>query len=360
MSSTADLRARLSAALPDPRQAVRVTVGSLAAFAAYRLLHLQQGYWAVFTVVIVMQGSIGSTLGAATDRLIGTFAGAVLGGLAAWAAPRTALGTALALALVIAATVLIATARPRFKVAPVTAAILILTQRPGLSEHSYVIDRVLEIALGGFIGVATTALVFPARSRVLLVARIGDVLGQMRTILLDIADRLDGAEPSPAAPTHAAMRSAVTAIEQAMQDAERERSSGLAGHSIPAPIPRTLWRVRNDIVLIGRALDTPLPEPSAAELAPAACALLRAEAGRIERCAAALRKSGTPASEDAKVLAEQFRRALERLRHARPDQALQFDEAARVFGLSFALEQLHRDVTDLSARIDELTSAAER
>ena len=41
---------------------VRVTVGCLIAFTIYHLFNLPQGYWAVFTVVIVMQGSIGGTL----------------------------------------------------------------------------------------------------------------------------------------------------------------------------------------------------------------------------------------------------------------------------------------------------------
>lgn len=53
------------------------------AYAAYKALGLPQGYWAVFTVMIVMQGSIGGTLGAATERMMGTLAGALVGGLAA-------------------------------------------------------------------------------------------------------------------------------------------------------------------------------------------------------------------------------------------------------------------------------------
>ena len=68
---------------PELRQTLRVTVAAGAAFVAYKLLNLQQGYWAIFTVLIVMQGSIGGTLGAATERMIGTLAGAVLGGIAA-------------------------------------------------------------------------------------------------------------------------------------------------------------------------------------------------------------------------------------------------------------------------------------
>lgn len=51
------------------------------AYAAYKL-DLKQGYWAMFPVLIVKQGSIG-TLGAAFDRLLGTLVGAGLGALGA-------------------------------------------------------------------------------------------------------------------------------------------------------------------------------------------------------------------------------------------------------------------------------------
>ena len=79
---------------PELRQTLRVTIATGAAYVAYKLLGLQQGYWAVFTVLIVMQGSIGGTLGAATERMIGTLAGAVLGGLAPSGSPACGRATA--------------------------------------------------------------------------------------------------------------------------------------------------------------------------------------------------------------------------------------------------------------------------
>jgi uncharacterized membrane protein YccC len=82
---TLDLRpsALIKANADSLRQTVRVIVATAAAFATYKTLGLHEGYWAVFTVLIVMQASIGGTLGAATDRLLGTLLGAVLGGIGA-------------------------------------------------------------------------------------------------------------------------------------------------------------------------------------------------------------------------------------------------------------------------------------
>lgn len=113
MSSIADrIREFLTRRASELRQTVRVTIGVGAAYAAYKALGLPQGYWAVFTVIIVMQGSIGGTLGAATERMIGTLAGAIFGGLAAAFHSNTSLGIGIALVLVTCVTVWGAAVRP--------------------------------------------------------------------------------------------------------------------------------------------------------------------------------------------------------------------------------------------------------
>ena len=57
------------------RFAVRVAVAGAASFALAEALGLAQGYWAVFTSVIVTQASVGGSLKATVDRLTGTLGG---------------------------------------------------------------------------------------------------------------------------------------------------------------------------------------------------------------------------------------------------------------------------------------------
>ncbi len=166
---------------PELRQTLRVTVAAAAAFVAYKLLNLQQGYWAIFTVLIVMQGSIGGTLGAATERMIGTLAGAVLGGIAAALHDDSPYKLGTALVIVTGLGVWGASLRPQLKVAPVTAAIMLLSAPPGVPVHTFVLDRIIEIALGGVIGVLATVLIFPARSHGVVITRSVDVLRRIRT-----------------------------------------------------------------------------------------------------------------------------------------------------------------------------------
>jgi uncharacterized membrane protein YccC len=59
--------------------ALRVMIACLGAYGLSLTLGLQHGFWSVFTALIVMQASVGATLGAAIDRLVGTVAGAILG-----------------------------------------------------------------------------------------------------------------------------------------------------------------------------------------------------------------------------------------------------------------------------------------
>ncbi len=355
-SPAAWLRGLAARQASDLRQAVRVTIAVAAAYAAYKLLDLQQGYWAVFTVLIVMQGSIGSTLGAAIDRLIGTMGGAVLGGLAVAMHTGTTLSLGIVLVLVTALATLAAGIRPQLRIAAVTAAILLLTAPPDIHATGFVIDRIIEITLGGVIAVLATVLIFPARSHALVVARSAMVLDRIQKLLISQAEAIEHGQALAPSPDHFALRQSLNAVEQAMKDAERERASHLADHDIPPAIPRALWRVRNDLVAIGATLNEPLPAKVAATLGPAAAALLRAEASLAANSSSALRAAKTVERGDGHASRLAFANMFDELRQAGVMRVLDFDAAGRVFGLGFTMERLHRDLSDLADRVDEIAT----
>lgn len=356
MPLAARLRSFIKRRASDLRQAVRVTVAVAAAYAAYKILDLQQGYWAVFTVLIVMQGSIGGTLGAAIDRMIGTIGGAFFGGFAVAMHTGTPLSLGIVLVLVTALATLAAGIRPQLRTASVTAAILLLTAPPDVHATSFVIDRIVEITIGGVIGVLATVLIFPARSHALVVARSAVVLDRVQKLLISEAEAIERGEALVPSPEHFALRQALGTVEQAMKDADRERASYLADHAIPSAIPRSLWRVRNDLVAIGATLNEPLPEKIAVGLGPAAAALLRAEASLAGHCAVALRATKAVERGDGHLARLAFANTFDELRQTGIMRTLDFDAAGRVFGLGFTLERLHRDLSDLADRIDEIAT----
>jgi hypothetical protein len=339
---------------PELRQTLRVAVATAAAFVAYKLLDLQQGYWAIFTVLIVMQGSIGGTLGAATERMIGTLLGAILGGVATAFHDGTSFNLGIWLVVVTSLGVWGAAVRPQFKVAPVTAAIMLLSAPPGVSVHTFVLDRIIEIALGGAIGVLATVFIFPARSRGVVITRSVAVLQRIQNLLLSEAGAIERGEALPPSNEHPNLREALTSVEQAMKDADRERASRLATHAIPPSIPRTLWRIRNDLVHVGSVLNKPLPEAIISSLAPAAANLLRAEAAFVGHCATGLNDGTAVTRDNVSAVYLAFTEAFDKLRQAGITRTLDFDAAGRVFGLAFTLERLHRDLGDLADRINEI------
>ena len=110
------------------RLAVRVAVGGVASFAVAHYLGLPQGYWAVFTAVIVTQASIGGSLKATIDRFIGTLGGAIYGAVVAMVIPhQEPAGLGLALALALLPLGFVSAIDARFRVAPVTAVIVLLS-----------------------------------------------------------------------------------------------------------------------------------------------------------------------------------------------------------------------------------------
>jgi uncharacterized membrane protein YccC len=338
----------------EARQTVRVMAGTVLAFAIYHAFNLPQGYWAVFTVVIVMQASIGGTLAASIDRTKGTALGAVVGAVAAWLHPRTPIGLGAAMTLAVGITAFAAALRPSLKVAPVTAVIMLISPAGSdlgpLASAAY---RVVEIVIGGVIGVLGTLLIFPARSNEVVVAKIQAVLDLMAQVIEGYADDLSGAA---AAAAHDAIqlriRTLLAAIETGMADADRERSSRLGEHRLSDALPRTLWRVRNDGVTVSRAL-APLPDRVSAAIGLATSALMRAEAAFMRRCGEALMRGALADRSGRDEALAAFEGAMGDLRRSRMTHDLDFDTVGHLFGLAFALESLHRNLSDLGDRVDE-------
>src|ERR1700757_1743763 len=67
-----------------------MTVAGLLAYLLAEMFALPQGYWAVFSAIIVIQASVGGSVKATIDRVIGTIGGAVAGGTGGFIAPRAA------------------------------------------------------------------------------------------------------------------------------------------------------------------------------------------------------------------------------------------------------------------------------
>src|SRR5690606_16117585 len=109
-----------------------------------------------------------------------------------------------------------------------TAVIMLVAHPAGLEPLTAAVYRVGEIFLGGFIGVAATALIFPAHAHAAVVARLTTVLAELEAVAGSHARHLSiGGGEAAAHPMLSATRVTLGEIQTAMGEADRENASRL-------------------------------------------------------------------------------------------------------------------------------------
>ena len=335
-----------------------MTVAGLLALALEEVLGLSRGYWAVLTAVIVTQASVGGSIKATVDRLIGTVSGALWGGLIAIAIPHTSPAAGLlAVGLALAPLTLMSALSPSFRIAPVTAMILLLT--PAVAHAGVLtsaIDRILEIILGSVIGLVCSLVVLPARAGHLVAeaaASTAALLAELLRLELAAPDQMPSGVRIQTLQDQT--RAALSRMETVVGEAKHERRTYLATPLDPAPLLRTLLRLRHDLVMLRRALTEPLPPGDiVGRLQPRLNALGQVCGDFLLDAGAALR-GGRPAPDMAVAQAalDAYSDEVDGLRRDHLTRDLPSDAVERLFTLGFALDQLGRDLGDLSARAAE-------
>lgn len=352
----------LAAHRAELRQCVRMTVAGLIALALEEMLGLSRGYWAVLTAVIVTQASVGGSIKATVDRLIGTVSGALWGGVIAISIPHTSpMAGLVAVGLALAPLTLMSALSPSFRIAPVTAMILLLTPavaQAGILTSAF--DRILEIILGSVIGLVCSLVVLPARASS-LVAEAGAATAALLAELL----RLELAAPDQMASgvriqtLQDQTRAALGRMEAVVGEARHERRTYLATPLDPAPLLRTLLRLRHDLVMLRRAMTEPLPAGDiAARLQPRLDAIAQVCGDFLLGAGTALRGGAhAPDIAAAHGVLDAYSDEVDGLRRDHLTHDLPSDAVERLFTLGFALDQLGRDLDDLAARAAERAGA---
>lgn len=336
----------------DLRHAIRVAVACATTYAIMRIFNIPGGQWAVFTTIIVIQTNIGGTIGQAVERLIGTMVGAAAGAVAVYAEETTQADTVLVLTIMVAAVAFAAASRPTLRAAPLTAVIMLVAHPLGLDPATAALYRIGEIFLGGVIGVAATLLIFPAHAHAAVVSKLSTVLSELEGVLaVHRAALAVGGAGASAVEQLVATRATLSAMQTAMGEADRENASRLGDSLHSEATLRTAWRVRNDLVALGRTLDDPLPVEG---MIKAGDAVLLAYGVFLAGCRASLGKNGPRPDRVAFAKAHaDFQDAVQALRAAGVMRGIPFDDLAQAFGFVFAVESLYSNLSDLADRLQE-------
>jgi uncharacterized membrane protein YccC len=330
----------------------RMTTAALLSLALAQLLNVPLALWTVLTAVIVTQMSVGGSLKATFDYLLGTIAGAFYAGAVGVLVPHgdeiTLLGP---LAIAVAPLALLAAIKPSFAVAPMTAVMVLLAPTiTHLDPTASAFYRFSEVALGGITGLAVSLLIWPARAHVLAIEAAASMLALMAQVLSQLSAGFTR-RPDPMAVQRIqdSVDHAFARLDIVGTEAQRERITYLVARPDLGPLSRTLRRLRHDLALIGRTAAVPLPEALQPQLGPPLADVIKTAADYLRASSAALvtRQVPSPLGPVADA-ADRYAAAMAALRREGLMRNLPDEAAERIFALGFALEQLKQNFGDLN------------
>ncbi|SDQ22995.1 FUSC family protein [Brevundimonas sp. 374] len=312
----------------EVRAALQMAVGAMAALYLATWLNLPHPYWSVISAIVVIQASVGGgVLTVASDRAIGTATGALAGAVFAFLRPPGLESMALSIAVSAGLLAFLAAGRPWLKVAPVTATIVIAGGTGAEGPASLALDRVMEILVGSGVGVLAILALFPRHAR-----QSFKLQAREAAVLLALVSKAVPEDASEISRRHADLKRRLDALGQAAKNVidlpgpQRETADRAA-------LVRAFWRVRSDIVILGRGFQA---EGAGARL--------------------------DPWSQDAERAVEQLT-ALSQGRAAQPmgaiDQSLALSMAVEgddvaLGAAAIGVAHMHRDLDDLAARFADL------
>jgi uncharacterized membrane protein YccC len=341
----------------------RVTASALIAYALAEWLHMRLPLWAVLTAIILTQMSVGRSLKATIDYLMGTVGGAIYGGLVGVLVGHDSEVALLAgLALAVGPLALIAAIRQSLTAAPITAAIVLLV--PTITHATPIasaVDRVLEVALGAVVGLAVSFALFPSSAAGLTIEAAARTLDRLADALAAlIAGLKGGLDVDALHRIQDGIGEGMTQLNGVCAEAERERAVRITTAPDTGPLRRTLLRLRHDVVMIGRAAVAPLPEVLQTRLGPlteVAAAIdnfLRASA------VALLARRSPPGLDRVESSLDSYAAAVAAVRNDGLTRSLPGEVTENFFALGFALEQMRHNLRDLHRCVTEWAQPAGR
>jgi hypothetical protein len=331
--------------------AIRLAVAAVAAYAIARALHLMLPLWAVLTSLIVTQMSVGRSLKATRDYMLGTIGGAIYGGAIAMLIPHSGEGGLLALlVLVVAPPAFIGAINPSLSAATVTAVIVLLV--PVMNHANPLdstIDRLFEVAVGAVTGLVVSFLVLPSRAIGQIRVNAAHILELVAAAFAELLAGLTrGLDNDALHRIQDGLGIALSNLHAMGLEAERERAAYLSSGPDTGPLLRTIQRRRHDVVIIGRASVVPLPANVQARLARPLANVSKAIVDYMRAAAASLRAgSGTVDMAPVDAALQDYSTEVNAIRSEGLIRGLPVDVAERFFALGFSLEQMRQNLRDL-------------
>lgn len=344
--------------------ALRVTLSAIAALVIAQVLSIPLPLWTVLTAVIVTQMSVGRSIKASADYLIGTVGGAIYGGAVAIVFPHDSEWALLAvLFIAVAPLALFAATRANMNVVPITAIIVLLVPTITHTTPFYsAVFRVVEVGVGAVVGLLVSFIVLPSRAHPQMRqagARTLELMARVLSVLL--GSRSGGIDDNELHRLQDGIGQALNDLNTMGAEAERERRARLSREAETGPLRRTLLRLRHDLVIVGRAVGEAMPEEIRQRIQPRLDAVAATASDYMKASAAALLVREGPASlEPFEQALAAYGTEIAAMRQEGVTRGLPGETAERFFAMGFALEQVHRNFRDLERVVTEWGPHAEK
>ncbi|WP_160936170.1 FUSC family protein [Teichococcus coralli] len=330
------------------RFTLQTVAAVLVSYGLAKALGLPDASWAVFSALFVIQGSIGGTVTAAADRVLGACLGASLALACIFAIGLGEWRTVASLVAGISVMGIVAGIWPRFSYGLVPVAILVLA--PGIEVVEDALLKVIAIALGSGAGALSSLLVLPQRAHLAAQRQLGHAVADCGALLSACMTKMLTRDAPDLSAAHARISDALAQAGKMARQSHPWLRRGSPPHR-PAEILRQVERLWYTLAMVDRLSGQPLSERAGAFLAePVHDAAREAECFLRETGKALARMQPPPSSEQFHACIHAITDAMDRL-HA--EGGLTRPEAERTFGLSFAWEQVSHGVDELLALLPE-------
>ena len=142
---------------------LKTAFAAVLAYAITILLNLEFGYWAVISTVIVMQVYVADSVKMCLYRFSGTMVGAIIGVAVLILTPKSHFFIGLALFVTISICSFLTRYKTRYRMAAITAVIIIMTGTHVDNILTFGLFRVTEICIGIACAFTISVLIFPKR-----------------------------------------------------------------------------------------------------------------------------------------------------------------------------------------------------
>jgi uncharacterized membrane protein YccC len=157
------------------KQGIKTGLAGTITYALYSGWHLPQGYWAVFSALVITQANVGASWKASLYRTIGSASGALAAAILLRFIGTGAVRAGIALFILASVFGYLAALHTSFSAAGFTAALILVFG--GIEEPWHVAWlRVLYTVLGAVVAFAVSALVWPVHARAGLRSKLANIL----------------------------------------------------------------------------------------------------------------------------------------------------------------------------------------